>query len=389
MPQASPGRQHFLSQYVIFAAPRDQNNTMYKILYSYLLAFSCLIHSCAPVKNSATREQAFYSIQDFDSIEKFDSHIHLNTMQTAFIEQAAADKVSFLDIVDDRPFGINMYEQQKIAVAQTNSFPQQIFYATTFAVKDFNKPGWTASVIKSLDSAFADGAVAVKVWKNVGMDLKDEHGKFVMIDHPRFDSILSYLERLNVPLIGHLGEPRECWLPLDSMVLHKSYYAAHPEYHMYLHPEYPSYEQQVQARDNMLAKHTRLKFIGAHLGSVEWSIDELATRLDKFPNMAVDLARLSNLFLHAKTDLQKTKDFFIKYQDRLLYATDVQVAETDDPATLKKRAHDARLRQWTFFATDTKMEEPNIGAFSGLKLPKQVIDKIYRLNALAWLRLNK
>ena len=62
-----------------------------------------------------------------------------------------------------------------------------------------------------------------------------------------------------------------------------------PEYHMYPHPEYPCYQDQIDARDHMLGKHPHLVFIGALLGSLEWSIDELAKRLDKFPNMHVKL----------------------------------------------------------------------------------------------------
>jgi hypothetical protein len=100
--------------------------------------------------------------------------------------------------------------------------------------------------------------------------------------------------------------------------------------------------------------------------------------------MAVDLARMSDLYVHAKNDWEKTRAFFLKYQDRLLYATDVQVASTKDPLALKTRAHDSRIRYWTFFATDEQMNEPEVGNFKGLKLPREVIDKIYRLNAEKW-----
>lgn len=65
-------------------------------------------------------------MHDFPTVEKFDSHIHLNTLQQPFIEQAAADNVKFLDIVDDRPFGVPMHEQEKIAIAQTNVSRQDI-----------------------------------------------------------------------------------------------------------------------------------------------------------------------------------------------------------------------------------------------------------------------
>ena len=57
----------------------------------------------------------------------------------------------------------------------------------------------------------------------------------------------------------------------------------------------------------MLEKHPDLKFVGAHLASLEWSLDELAKRLDKFPNMRVDLSRMSNLKLHTLKNRQKTQ----------------------------------------------------------------------------------
>lgn len=361
-----------------------------KFKYLSLLSLFVLLQNCTQTQSSEQEkkslEPAYYTIDDFASVDKFDSHIHLNTYDTAFIKQAEEDNLRFLVIVDDRPFGISMEEQQKIVIRQLKAFPDQIAYATTFSVDNFNHDGWQEETLAYLKNSFSNGAIAVKVWKNIGMELKDKNGEFVMVDDPRFDPVLDYLEKNNITLIGHLGEPRECWLPLEEMKLHKGYYSQHPEYHMYLHPEYPSYEDQINARDQMLEKHPRLKFIGAHLGSLEWSLDELAKRLDKFPNMAVDLARMSDLYLHAKTDWQKTRDFFIKYQDRLLYATDVQVRETNDPSEMKKRVYDSRIRYWKFFTTDERMSASGVeGEFKGLKLPREVIDKIYRKNAERWL----
>ena len=359
---------------------------LFLLCTSTLLVVSQCANRNTGESEAASLKEKTYVVADFDSVKKFDSHIHLNTEQTAFIEQAAKDNLRFLVIVDDRPFGITMEDQQKIVRKQLKAFPDRIAYATTFPVKNFNTDQWQAETIKYLDDSFSQGAIAVKVWKNIGMDLKDEEGKFVMIDDPKFDPILNYLASKNITLIGHLGEPRECWLPLEQMVFHKGYYSAHPEYHMYLHPEYPSYEDEINARDHMLEKHPDLKFIGAHLGSLEWSLDELAKRLDKYPNMAVDLARMSDLNYHAMKDWQKTREFFIKYQDRLLYATDVQVRESDNVAETNQRTHDARIKDWKFFTTDETFELPAVkGTYKGLKLPKEVVDKIYRLNAEKWL----
>jgi len=216
------------------------------------------------------------------------------------------------------------------------------------------------------------------------MDLRDKNGKFVMVDDPRLDPVLNYLAKNHIALIGHNGEPKDCWLPLDKMTFSKSYYSSHPEYHMYLHPEYPSYEDQISTRDNMLEKHPDLKFVGAHLGSLEWSLDELAKRLDKFPNMSVDLSRMSNLQLHALTNWQKTHDFFIKYQDRLIYGTDTAIGAAN-PEELARSIHNSWLRDWKFFATDEKITLSGFGELKGLKLPGEVMDKIYLKNAEKWL----
>ncbi|WP_306549993.1 amidohydrolase family protein [Daejeonella sp.] len=331
------------------------------------------------------KQERYYTVEDFKSLKKFDTHIHINTNEITFVKLAQEDNFQFLDIVDDRPFGLPWTEQQKFALLHLKNFPDQMEVATTFSVKGFNDKGWADNTIKDLKLALSKGAKAVKIWKNIGMDLKDRNGQFVMLDHPRIQPILDYLEDNKIPLIGHNGEPRDCWLPLDKMTFSQSYYSSHPEYHMYLHPEYPSYEDHIRARDNMLEKHPNLKFVGAHLGSLEWSLDELAKRLDKYPNMSVDLSRISNLQLHTLNDRQKTRNFFIKYQDRLVYGTDKAINASANPAELKKSIHDAWLRDWIFFATDSRIQLTGFGELNGLKLPRTVIDKIYRKNAENWL----
>src|SRR4051812_927825 len=88
------------------------------------------------------------------------------------------------------------------------------------------------------------------------------------------------------------------------------YFAGHPQDQMYLHPEYPSYDTIMQARDHLLEKHPKLRFNGAHFGSLEWSVDEIAKRLDKFPNMSVEPAeRFGQIQYQSLTGWQKVHDF--------------------------------------------------------------------------------
>jgi predicted TIM-barrel fold metal-dependent hydrolase len=214
---------------------------------------------------------------------------------------------------------------------------------------------------------------------------KDKNGNFIMIDDPKFHPVFSYLEEKGIPLCGHLGEPRNCWLPIEEMTVNndRQYFKEHPEFHMYLHPEYPSYEEQINARDRMLEKHPNLKFMGAHLASLEWSVDHLAEHLNRFPNATVDLAeRICHLQVQAQADPQKIRDFMIKYQDRIIYGTDRGDYGGLAEELIKQKAHDAWITDWKFFTTNEKMTAWEVnGEFSGLRLPKEVIDKIYFKNA--------
>ena len=355
-------------------------------MHRVLTLISCaLILASAVIPADAVQKINYYSLEDFSRVKKFDVHMHINTLQPTYVNLAKRNNFRFLDIVDDRPFGITRAEQEKIAAQDLKDYPGQMEFATTFEVKGWDQPDWAKNTIDSLKKSFSKGAKAVKIWKNIGMDLRDKNGKFVMVDDPRLDQVLDYLEQNNIPLIGHNGEPRDCWLPLDKMTFSQSYYGAHPEYHMYLHPEYPSYMDQINARDHMLEKHPKLQFVGAHLGSLEWSLDELAKRLDRYPNMRVDLSRMSNLKLHTLQNWQKTHDFFLKYQDRLVYGTDQAINETAEADKLQERVRQVWLSDWKFFVTDEKIELKGFGELKGLKLPKSVVDKIYFSNAERWL----
>ncbi len=362
---------------------------------SCLFALLVLLQSCgerkkpvqgneAPEAAQNSNEESYYTEADFPLVKKFNSHVLINIFDSTFIKQAIADNFRLLTVNVNSP-SMPVEEQQKVALRLTKSFPENIFYATAFSVKNFNSPGWQQQTLDYLKSSFGNGAIAVKVWKNIGMELKDNNGKFVMIDNPAFDTVIDFIEKSNITLIGHLGEPRNAWLPVEKMTVagDKNYFAAHPQYHMFLHPEYPSYEDQINARDHMLEKHPNIRFVGAHLGSLEWNVDELAKRLDKFPNMAVDMAeRISHFQYQAVTVWKKVHDFFIKYQDRLIYGTDEGLNNKKVPAEVSKLAHENWLRHWKFFTSGEKMKVPKVEKeFNGLKLPKEVVDKIYLKNA--------
>ena len=96
-----------------------------------------------------------------------------------------------------------MEVQQTFAIQQLKAFPDLIAYATTFSIRNFNNDDWQEQTIAYLKNSFSQGAVAVKIYKVIGMSLRDKNGKLVMIDDPRFDPIIDFIVKNNISVVGH------------------------------------------------------------------------------------------------------------------------------------------------------------------------------------------
>ena len=140
----------------------------------------------------------------------------------------------------------------------------------------------------------------------------------------------------------------------------------------------------MQTRDSMLEKHPSLRYVGLHLFSMEWSIEEVALRLDRYPNTMTDLAeRICHLQLQAKENWNAVRDFCIKYQDRIIYGTDVIDDGSMEDRALNNRFEELWKFHYRFFASNEEMIAPEFkGVFKGLQLPEEVITKIFKTNAV-------
>lgn len=347
-------------------------STVRIINIGFALLSASLMSCRAPVK--------YYSTGDFEKVPKIDAHFHYLTTNGRFIEFATTQLFSLVSPNVDSEMPAD--EQWNISKEVMKAYPRGIAFLSTFSADSFNTPGFSSRVIANIEKCRDQGARGVKIWKNIGMELRDPSGRYVMADDPAFDFLFSYLEMKRIPVLAHLGEPRNCWLPAEEMTDDgdRDYYRSHPQYYMYLHPEMPSYDMQIKARDHLLEKYPELVLVGAHLGSLEWNVDELASRFDRYPDFSVDMAaRIGHLRNQSETNRDKVRRFMVTYQDRILYGTDTEVHD-DMMEDFDQVAWDIRkgwMNDWIYLATDSTIQEVR-----GLRLPAEVIDKIYFKNAI-------
>lgn len=254
-------------------------------------------------------------------------------------------------------------------------------WCSTFDPQDFEKPGFADHSIQILNETFAQGAVAVKIWKAIGMDLKKRDGSYLMADDPVFSPIYADIAAQHRTLFAHLAEPTSCWNPPNPDSPDYSYYQQHPEWYMFRHPGHPSKQTILAARDRLLANNPTLRVVGCHLGSMELDVDEIARHFDRYPNFAVDTAARVQYLMMQPPD--KVRTFLTKYQDRVLYGTDNALEPGDDPASTLPRWEYRYLRDWRYFATDEWVEYHG-KKYRGLALPQPILRKLYHDNAVRW-----
>ena len=333
-----------------------------------------------------TPASTHYGMSDFAHVRKFDAHVHLNVDDPALVQLALEDGFELMTINVDAPDFTPIAGQRAIAIAMADAYPGEVHWSTSFSMSGFGQPGWTERVTEDLATADAEGARAVKFWKDIGMGAEDPEGHLVMLDHPELMAVAEQARALGLALIGHQGEPHNCWLPLEEMTTEndRRYFSRRPQYHMYLHPELPGHDDLIAMRDRFLTALPGLRFVGAHLGSLEHDVDQLSAFLDRFPDATVDMSsRMSQLQFQSLQDRERVRDFFLRYQDRVLYGTDLSFHPSADPVKFCRAAHGIWTSDWRYLATDESQRVNALDAdVPGLALPRDVIDKIYYGNAV-------
>jgi predicted TIM-barrel fold metal-dependent hydrolase len=243
-----------------------------------------------------------------------------------------------------------------------------------FFVPDFKRIGercFSESVVCELEQAAGLGVQGVKVYKELGLSVRDKDGTLVHVNDPRLWPIWQTAGELGLPVLMHIADPWAYFAPLDERNERYIQLYRDPARHFY-GADYPSLQQLLEERDEVIERHPATQFIGAHIGSQAEDLAAAAAVLNRYPNYTVDFsARVAELGRKPR----QAREFCIKYQDRILFGTD----GLDDPGMYRS--------YFRFLETADECMEyymyPNHGFFtiSGIDLPDEVLRKVYAANA--------
>ncbi|MBI3830437.1 MAG: amidohydrolase family protein [Planctomycetes bacterium] len=319
---------------------------------------------------------------------RIDAHLHFNANTPESLAVLEKYDLKLLNICVATDNKGKWRSQAEMWSARTRENPKRFAWITSFDLPRFDDPHYADAEIENVRRDLSQrGAVGVKIWKNIGMEVKKPDRSWCYVDDPIFTPIVEAIERSGKTLLMHIAEPLGCWQPLKEGTPHYGYYKNHPEWHMYNKPEFASHARLMESRDSLVARHPKLRMIGAHFGSLEYDVVEMAKRFEKYPNFGVDTsARLGDLLLQ---DSKKVRQFFLDFQDRILYGTDYVNTEDQkkiNPEVVKNGYSYFRLMtdQWWDYLTKSGTVKINDKEVQALGLPATVLDKVYFKNAQQW-----
>ncbi|WP_433514571.1 amidohydrolase family protein [Nonomuraea sp. CA-143628] len=235
------------------------------------------------------------------------------------------------------------------------------------------EPGFGERLAAQLRRSAAEGAAGLKVWKDVGLRVRDHRGELVMLDDPRLDPLWAAVGEAGIPIALHTADPVAFFEPADERNERLELLTARPDWN-FSGPEFPPFERLMDAMEAMIAKHPATTVIGVHAGCWPENLGFAARLLDTYPNFHIDIAaRVAELGRQPRA----TRALMLRHPDRVLFGTDeippdresyrihFRFMETDDEAFAHSLDDPPLMGRWTI---------------SGLDLPPDVLEQVYSAN---------
>jgi len=299
-----------------------------------------------------------------------DSHNH-TTINANNIEQMIKE----MDALNLRVL-VNLSGGDAAAVKSKVDFLRGTKYADRFRVfanvnwTSADAPGWATRAVTDLRQAVANGAVGLKIAKNLGMGTRRTDGTRQKVDDPGLKPIWDLCAELNIPVIIHTGEPQEFFSPLDMHNERWLELALFRDRRHYMDGE-PTFAELMGERDRMYKANPKTRYIGAHFNWYGNNLGKTAKQLDETPNLVLEVAAVLYDFGRQP---RGAREFFIKYQDRILFGKDSYSAE--------EYPYYWRVFETTDEYFDYYRDYHAFWKLYGMDLPDAVLKKLYYANAL-------
>ncbi len=180
----------------------------------------------------------------------------------------------------------------------------------------FDRPGFGPAAVTELERCVRVGAIGVGELSDKGGGLSRNAGG-MHLDDPRMDLILEKCAELELPVNIHVGEDRWMYEPMDE---HNDGLMNAFKWRIPETPGVLRHDEVIATLDRAVRRHPRTTFIACHFANCCHDLSILGRMLDDYPNLFADI---SARFGETSPIPRSMAKFYEKYQERLLYGTDM------------------------------------------------------------------
>lgn len=252
-------------------------------------------------------------------------------------------------------------------------------------------PDYLSKTPDLLENAIEKGAHGVKIWKDLGLTVKDPNGDLVRIDDERLDPIWERAEKIGCIVAFHTVDPVAFFEPWNEQNERWEELELHPDWSFADRTVYPTRDDVLEQRNNVIRAYPKVRFQCVHGANYSENLEVVDAWMDEMPNMYVDTsARIGEFGRHSA---EEGKAFFEKYQDRLMFGTDRVFRKDGEvqgagPSKIFTREEDQKFYNihWRYFqSTDIQFEHPTpiqgSWKIDGIGLSEKALTKLYWDNA--------
>jgi predicted TIM-barrel fold metal-dependent hydrolase len=250
------------------------------------------------------------------------------------------------------------------------NFPERFGVFLNIDFNMIDHEDFHTKTVEIIKDAVSKGAIGLKVYKGLGLSVKDSKGIRVKVDDPRLSPIWNICGELNIPVLIHSGEPSPFFDPIDKYN-ERWLHARQKPSSFRPSDKYPSFKTVMGEQYNMFKNHPNTTFINAHMGWMANDLDKLGRHLDSLPNVYTEIGAVIG---ELGRQPRRARKFFIDYQDRVMFGKD----------TYNKSEFDVyfRVLETSDEYFDYYRKRHGLWKMYGLNLPDEVLKKLYYKNAL-------
>ncbi len=231
----------------------------------------------------------------------------------------------------------------------------------------------TKKLLTAVEEARKYNYDMVKMWFGPRfLDFSNASTPFA-ISLPEFDPVFTRIEDYELPIDIHVADP-DIWYTRKYLNVKR----------------YRTKRNAIDEFITVLGRHPRLRAISVHFGSLPEpeNLPLLASLLDNYSNLYIDTASTKWIVRELGRETQRVRKFIVKYQKRILFASDISVGWGDKAESYYATRYWTQRLFWETAVKNTALpfadedNEKGLTFINGLNLPPRVLENLYWKNAL-------